>query len=410
MPGEDVPEVVLTITRGHLSEDGLQLPKGLAFYPDVDVEDESKMPSPMVYHLKGAPARDAKGGSLTITAVRKGKVSKPVDFQVTIAVPPLKWSPLEIGSALLVAGTPITVSPSYKLVDGAEKLAVKSGSMPAGLAVKEEGKGSWYLSGTPEAAAQAVLTLSAQGTGGKPEERELKLTIAAPAKPVEPVEPVDPVDPVVPVVPVVTPDVPLVKDDGPATPIAGEPAESPKVEKPKPEPVKEDKLDRKMQDFLLTRIQSSAYPEERRNSMAKAVDRITNARHLGTVTFDTGKSELNDKAANSLQESLNSQKNGDYLHTEGLTIIVVGYASTSGNAVKNRALSLRRARAVEQHLIKYMGRAADLVVDYGPTDVLSGAESENQAVEIFAGVVPDDEKVRQLLLELQRELKRKFGS
>jgi outer membrane protein OmpA-like peptidoglycan-associated protein len=103
-----------------------------------------------------------------------------------------------------------------------------------------------------------------------------------------------------------------------------------------------------------------------------------------SIAFETGKSELSDEGKTQLTELANEAKG-----LKGYLVEVKGFASTSGNAERNQALSDERAESVETFL-QQQGIAIQHIVNTGAMGTTSPVASndtdegrkQNQRVEV----------------------------
>ena len=103
------------------------------------------------------------------------------------------------------------------------------------------------------------------------------------------------------------------------------------------------------------------------------------------VLFATGSATLNPKAMADIDEAAAWAKaEKDKGNTNGWLVQVVGFADTTGNTVKNRSLSSRRAKAVIDYLVlKYDMDLRRLVQPYGYGDskpIASNKTAEGRAL------------------------------
>ena len=354
--GEQINEVMVTVKHGILACDP-PLPKG--FYFDAP----RVLGDPNVYYLRGGADKGATSAQVQLYAIgENNEPSNRITLAFQIVPKEISWQPEALDSLGLQVSKPISGDSIF--VTGVANLT-PVGSLPDGLTVEKQPRSDkdWHLVGTPTKAGRFTLKFEVQrGSGGASEQKQFDVSIApSPERP-----------------------------PGPApTPTPG-PAPDHKV-------VVEDS-GAKMRDFFLARFRtlpSSTYNEKERKDLRSLVRLLTEAHLVCRVQFGSGKSDVSKQELQRIEKALQAPENAalvkekmdSHKKADGprWQILVVGYASKSGNLNDNVHLSQDRAAAVNDVLKAILGDRADLCGEYGPTDVIDlQTAANNQAVEVYA--------------------------
>ena len=111
-----------------------------------------------------------------------------------------------------------------------------------------------------------------------------------------------------------------------------------------------------------------------------------------------------------LKAALQTVDNTALFKDPACQIVVVGYASKTGNPVSNVKISKLRASNVNRFLKGIVGHYADLCGDYGPTNVLDqSADEKNRAVEVYAGTLEPSSDMQANAEQFKRDFNREHG-
>ena len=99
---------------------------------------------------------------------------------------------------------------------------------------------------------------------------------------------------------------------------------------------------------------------------------LTSLLHGNKINFDSGRATIKSKSYNLLDRMVVAAKNCD----SGTIITINGYTDNVGNFEANRKLSLRRARAVGQYMLKRGVAKKVKVVGHGSNDPIADNDTE----------------------------------
>lgn len=457
---KDPGDLTISVSNGKLQEvDRDALPNGL--YIDGPADDES---NPRIYHLAGAAQAGATSLEVQLYAERNGRVSKPASLLIKVKPKPLEWlfQPPKMKVGFAVVGY-------TKIAAGAKAMSVNwKDDGPGGLDIKEDASkpGLWLLVGNPAKDGKYGVEFTATDAAGASLKRSYEIEVEkdpaiqpqvglqwpetfrqlAPLKEGEIVtgfativagadtvktewqphqpsglevkqaegakswnlvgKPAEPgsfqlvvtaasstAAPMTQQFPIVIE--PIGKSTTPGVP--GDPNTS--------------GIRDEMRSFLLERIEKANehFTEGEKESLRTMVSLLIDAKTIATVKFGTGKTTLSERESRNLKSALKDDENRALLDDKDCQILVVGYASPSGPMALNVRLSRGRANSVNKQIREILGRGADLCGDYGPTDLLSENQMENQAVEVFAGKLRIPGPMKEIADRFKDDFNRRHG-
>ena len=371
--GKEVDEVTARVQHGRLVETSWSnLPKGLYFEPPG--EDSGTR----TYTLRGKAEPGATTTTVQLEATNDdGQLTAPVSFTVNVKEKPMSWELNTLQSLGLKVGTRIWMT--SKFLVNVDSVSVENG-LPPGLTVERipGHNRDWQLAGTPTAAGSFPVAFMASSPTGKRERESCTLEVAA--------------------IPQAT--------------IPGTTAPDRKVS-PGPDMVAVPEIDDGLRRFLLDRIENlpKRYSDKERENLRTVVGTLRQARLIDRVVFEhEGQTEISPAQSAELKAALQTADNTALFKDPACQIVVVGYASKTGNPASNIKISKLRAYNVNRSLKETVGHNADLCGDYGPTNVVDqAADEKNRAVEVYAGTLEPSSDMQANAERFKRDFNREHG-
>jgi anti-anti-sigma factor len=420
--GQNVGPIYVTVKYGKLSSASrkqLEEALGLEAVDNSENETDPSNSSLITYKIAGTLKGDSQvRKEFAIIAERDGRESRRT-LTLSMKAPAFQFGRTDInlteGEAISLEGERYI---NYLVAENADKLEAK---WPAGLKAetlqdpKNKGNTLWVITGTPVKAGDFKVEMEAAVGGGTRTEKVFISVKEAPKPQPKEVPPAETAS---------STQASSEKDEaGSDAPAAVENPGAPLPpaaretfgEQPK---LKGEVLNEDLTAFLFARIRESYFDQERKQLMAQAVGKMQVGLHLASVAFGTGAHQLDNTGRSKLLSSIAG--NGDFFHghPDHLEFIIVGYASIPGATGKNMALSWARAKAVEEFLRDCpetekdgtKGGRISLTVGYGATSVVgNGTAGDNQVVEVYVGIPPKDDNLRNILADLRGYIRQIYG-
>ncbi len=401
--GKSLPNVMVTVENGSLDIDAIQLPSG------VVLVEEGEQDGNWVYTLGGL-AKEPGKFQVELKAKRGEREALPIEVAIEIKeVKKVEW--LFSSSLPLQEKKPINKLEYASVVKAAKSVRLLwSGEDPKGLKVERVAgaNSTWQLEGTPEISGSFDAEFHAINESDQEETKTFKIHVkAAPAPPPPPIPPDTPSALVTQAgspAPAVSPNqtVPPKNTAQQITPPAVEDA---------PEEADATIVDTGMRTILMKRIElaNDHFDATEKYILRDTVGKLKDARQLGIIEFESGSAKASPAQVAKIKDVLSRPSIKKLLAHEDCQILIVGYASKSGNHAYNIKLSRSRARHVNDFMRREIGRDADLCGDYGPTDIISDDSAGNQIVEVYAGILEVDKANQDIADKFKNDFNKNHG-